>query len=95
MPPIFDALNDVRNLETAIKATKKYGGICEVAMSYTVSPVHTEDYFVKLAQQIEELGADTICIKEANVGGHIVLFQHQGLELLSRDLAVAGDERCV
>ena len=36
---IFDALNDVRNLETAIKATKKYGGICEVAMSYTVSPV--------------------------------------------------------
>ena len=56
---IFDALNDVRNLETAIKATKKYGGICEVAMSYTVSPVHTEDYFVKLAQQIEEMGADT------------------------------------
>ena len=46
---IFDALNDMRNLETAIKATKKYGGICEVAMSYTVSPVHTEDYFVKLA----------------------------------------------
>ena len=61
---IFDALNDVRNLETAIKATKKYGGICEVAMSYTVSPVHTEDYFVKLAQQIEEMGADTICIKD-------------------------------
>ena len=61
---IFDALNDVRNLETAIKATKKYGGICEVAMSYTVSPVHTEDYFVKLAQQSEELGADTICIKD-------------------------------
>ena len=61
---IFDALNDVRNLETAIKATKKYGGICEVAMSYTVSPVHTEDYFVKLAQQIEEMGADIICIKD-------------------------------
>ena len=61
---IFDALNDVRNLETAIKATKKFGGICEVAMSYTVSPVHTEDYFVKLAQQIEEMGADTICIKD-------------------------------
>ena len=61
---IFDALNDVRNLETAIKATKKYGGICEVAMSYTVSPVHTEDYVVRLAQQIEEMGADTICIKD-------------------------------
>ncbi len=61
---IFDALNDVRNLETAIKATKKYGGICEVAMSYTVSPVHTEDYFVKLAQEIEATGADIICIKD-------------------------------
>ena len=61
---IFDALNDPRNLETAIKATKKYGGICEVAMSYTVSPVHTEDYFVKLAQEIEATGADIICIKD-------------------------------
>ena len=39
---IFDALNDTRNLAQAIKSTKKYGGICEVAMSYTVSPVHTE-----------------------------------------------------
>ena len=61
---IFDALNDLRNMETAIKATKKYGGICEVAMSYTISPVHTEDYFVNLAKQIEEMGADTICIKD-------------------------------
>ena len=61
---IFDALNDVRNLETAIKATKKYGGICEVAMSYTISPVHTEEYYVKLAQQLERLGADNICVKD-------------------------------
>ncbi|MBQ6120948.1 MAG: pyruvate carboxylase subunit B, partial [Clostridia bacterium] len=61
---IFDALNDVRNLEAAINATKKYGGICEVAMSYTISPVHTEEYFVKLAQQMERLGADNICIKD-------------------------------
>ena len=61
---IFDALNDTRNLEPAIKATKKYGGICEVAMSYTISPVHTEEYFVKLAQQLERLGADNICIKD-------------------------------
>ena len=45
---IFDALNDPRNLEPAIKATKKYGGICEVALSYTISPVHTEEYFVNL-----------------------------------------------
>ena len=61
---IFDALNDVRNMETAIRATKKYGGICEVAMSYTSSPVHTEDYFVNLALELESLGADTVCIKD-------------------------------
>ncbi len=61
---IFDALNDTRNLEPAIRATKKYGGICEVAMSYTISPVHTEDYFVDLAVRLEKLGADNICIKD-------------------------------
>ena len=61
---IFDALNDVRNMQTAINATKKYGGVCEVAMSYTKSAVHTEEYFVKLAQQLERLGADNICIKD-------------------------------
>ena len=61
---IFDALNDTRNLEAAIRATKKYGGVCEVAMSYTVSPVHTEEYFVNLALELEKLGADNICIKD-------------------------------
>ena len=60
----FDALNDLRNMETAVKATKKYGGTAEVAMSYTVSPVHTEDYFVKLAADIQKMGADLICIKD-------------------------------
>ena len=57
---IFDALNDTRNLEPAIKATKKYGGICEVALSYTISPVHTEEYFVNLALELEKLGADRV-----------------------------------
>ena len=61
---IFDALNDTRNLKTAIDATKKYGGICEAAMSYTISPVHTEDYFVDLAVRLEKMGADNICIKD-------------------------------
>ena len=61
---VFDALNDVRNLETAIKAIKKYGGICEAAISYTTSPVHTNEYFVKLAKQLEGMGADNICIKD-------------------------------
>ena len=61
---IFDALNDTRNLRQAIESTKKYGGICEAAMSYTVSPVHDEDYFVDLACRLAEMGADTICIKD-------------------------------
>ena len=61
---IFDALNDPRNLEAAIKFVKEYGGMCEAAISYTVSPVHNQDYFVKLAMQLEKMGADTICIKD-------------------------------
>ena len=61
---IFDALNDVRNLEAAIKYTKKYGGICEPAISYTISPVHNEDYFVKVAKELVQMGADVICIKD-------------------------------
>ena len=61
---IFDALNDTRNLEQAMKSTKKYGGICEAAISYTTSPVHNEEYFVKLAVRLAEMGADTICIKD-------------------------------
>ncbi len=61
---IFDALNDPRNMEAAMKACKKYGGICEAAMSYTVSPVHNEEYFVNLAKTLEEMGADVICIKD-------------------------------
>lgn len=61
---IFDALNDTRNLKAAITATKKYGGICEAAISYTTSPVHNEEYFVNLAKELEAMGADTICIKD-------------------------------
>ena len=61
---IFDALNDVRNMEAAMKAVKKYGGIVEAAMSYTTSPVHSEDYFVEKAVVLEQMGADTICIKD-------------------------------
>ena len=61
---IFDALNDIRNLECAVKATKKYGGECQIALSYTTSPVHTVDYYVELAKEIEKMGADSICIKD-------------------------------
>ena len=61
---IFDALNDVRNLEQAIKSTKKYGGLVEGTLSYTISPIHNEEYFVNLAKELEQMGADTICIKD-------------------------------
>ena len=61
---IFDALNDPRNMHMAMESCKKYGGICEAAISYTVSPVHNEEYFVKLSKQLEEMGADVICIKD-------------------------------
>lgn len=65
---IFDALNDTRNLKQAMQSTKKYKGICEAAISYTTSPVHTTDYFVDLACELEEMGADIICIKDmANI----------------------------
>lgn len=61
---VFDALNDPRNLEAAIKFVKEYGGHCETAISYTVSPVHNLDYFVKLSCELEKMGADSICIKD-------------------------------
>lgn len=61
---IFDALNDIRNLKTAIEATKKEGGHVQAAISYTTSPVHTTDSFVKMAKELENMGADSICIKD-------------------------------
>ena len=61
---VFDALNDMRNLDMAIRSIKKYKGHCEACISYTTSPVHDEAYFVALAQEMEEAGADTICIKD-------------------------------
>lgn len=61
---IFDALNDIRNLETAIKATKKENAHLQAAISYTTSPVHNNEYFVNYAKQLEDAGADSICIKD-------------------------------
>ncbi len=61
---IFDALNDVRNLETAINATKKENGHVQATLSYTISPVHNNESFVKLAKDLENMGADSICIKD-------------------------------
>ncbi|MBR6293022.1 MAG: oxaloacetate decarboxylase subunit alpha [Lachnospiraceae bacterium] len=61
---IFDCLNDLRNLETAVKATKKEGGHAQIALSYTLGDAYTLEYWEKTAKQIEEMGADSICIKD-------------------------------
>ncbi len=61
---IFDALNDTRNMKAAIQFVKANGGTVEAALSYTESPVHNEDYFVRLAIELEKMGADVICIKD-------------------------------
>ena len=61
---LFDALNDVRNLETSIKATKKAGAHCQCAISYTTSKVHTIEYYISLMKEMEKAGADSICIKD-------------------------------
>lgn len=61
---IFDALNDLRNIETSLKATKKAGAEAQVAICYTTSEVHTIEYFTDLAKKVQEMGADSIAIKD-------------------------------
>ena len=61
---IFDAMNDLRNIETAIKATRKTGKHAQGTMSYTLSPVHNNDYWVDMAKHLEDMGSDSICIKD-------------------------------
>lgn len=61
---IFDALNDIKNLQSAIKAAKKEGAEVQVAISYTTGPVFTDEYYVDYAKRIADAGADTICIKD-------------------------------
>ena len=61
---IFDALNDLRNLEVSIDETLKRGAVAQVAVSYTTSPAHSVDSFIKMAQDIEKMGATALCIKD-------------------------------
>jgi len=77
---IFDALNDVRNLKTSIEATKKAGGHAQAAISYTISPVHNIDYYVKLAKEMENMGADSICIKDMSG----ILMPYTAYELIKK-----------
>ena len=77
---VFDALNDVRNLKQAVDSTNKYGGHCQIALSYTTSPVHTVDYYVSLAKEVEKMGAHSLCIKD--MAG--VLLPEAAYELFSK-----------
>ncbi len=77
---VFDAMNDPRNLETALKAVKQQGKHAQATLSYTTSPVHTLEAWVSLAKQIEDMGADSIAIKD--MAG--VLTPYAAFELVSR-----------
>ena len=74
---IFDCLNDLRNLETAVKATNKEGGHAQIALSYTLGDAYTLDYWKETARKIEELGADSICIKD--MSGLLVPYEAERL----------------
>jgi len=77
---VFDAMNDVRNLRTALNAVKKQGRHAQGTISYTVSPVHTIDLWVDLGRRLEDLGADSVCIKD--MAG--LLRPYEGFELVSK-----------
>src|SRR5690554_4530404 len=77
---VFDAMNDVRNMETALKAVKKHGKHAQGTISYTLSPVHDMELWVDLAKRIEDMGADSIAIKD--MAG--LLKPYVGYELVSR-----------
>ncbi|WP_026522639.1 oxaloacetate decarboxylase subunit alpha [Butyrivibrio sp. VCB2001] len=61
---IFDCLNDLRNLEASVKACKKEGGHAQIALAYTLGDAYTEEYWMNIAKDIENMGADSICIKD-------------------------------
>ena len=74
---IFDALNDLRNLETSVKACKKEGGHAQIALCYTLGEAYTLDYWKEIAKRIEEMGADSICIKD--MAGLLVPYEAEEL----------------
>jgi oxaloacetate decarboxylase alpha subunit len=74
---IFDCLNDLRNLETAVKACKKEGGHAQIALCYTLGDAYTLDYWKETARKIEEMGADSICIKD--MAGLLVPYEAERL----------------
>ena len=83
---IFDCLNDLRNLETSVKACKKEGGHSQIALSYTIGSAYNEEYWMNIAKDIENMGADSICIKD--MAGLLVPYE---AEKLIRALKSATD----
>ena len=77
---IFDALNDVRNIEKALLTTKAEGGHAQAAISYTISPVHDIPYYLKVAREMEQIGADSICIKDMSG----ILTPYKAFELVTK-----------
>lgn len=77
---VFDAMNDMRNIERALKAVKNVGRHAQGTLSYTISPVHNMDLWISMAKQIEDMGADSICIKD--MAG--LLKPYTGYELVTR-----------
>lgn len=77
---VFDALNDMRNIESSVKAIKKWGGHAQGAIVYTVSPLHTTEHFVDTARTMVEMGVDSLCIKD--MAG--IISPHVAFELVSR-----------
>jgi len=75
---IFDALNDLRNIETAVKATKKYGGHAQGTVVYTTSPIHNIELYVDLAKKVQNMGCDSLCIKDMSG----ILTPYYGYELI-------------
>jgi methylmalonyl-CoA carboxyltransferase 5S subunit len=88
---VFDALNDLRNLKTAVAAVKKTGKHAQGTICYTVSPVHTTEAFVDMAQSLKEMGADSICIKDMAA----LLKPKQAFDLVKGIKTKCGDDTLV
>ena len=87
---IFDALNDVRNLETAMSAAVKEGAHAQAALSYTISPIHNTQHYIDTAKMLESMGASSICIKD--MAG--LLKPYTAYELVSELKGSQSTHRC-
>ena len=86
---IFDCLNDIRNLECAVNAAKKEKGHAQVALSYTLGDAYTLDYWKTMAKKIEDMGADSICIKD--MAGLLVPYKATELVTALKESAIPSN----